>query len=81
MNYLGKDAGFQMAELSPAGEQLHSQIKIDLKNPLLRSGILLAGAKRSWTNGSNGRHDGFVTAEEILGMNLHGTEMVVLFRV
>ena len=74
----GEGRGFQMAELSPAGEQLHSQIKIDLKNPLLRSGILLAGAKRSWTNGSNGRHDGVVTAEEILGMNLQGTEMVVL---
>ena len=50
----------------------------DIENPLLRSGILLAGAKRSWTNGSSDQYDGFATAEEILGMNLHGTEMVVL---
>jgi hypothetical protein len=49
-----------------------------IENPLLRSGILLAGAKHSWINGSKGNYDGFATAEEILGMNLHGTELVVL---
>jgi CHAT domain-containing protein len=63
-----------------AGGQSHSQIKgkVDIENPLLRSGILLAGAQHSLTNGTNGHYDGIVTAEEILGMNLHGTEMVVL---
>ena len=74
----GTGRGFNMAALSPTGEQSHSQVQIDIENPLLRSGILLAGAKRSLTNGNNGSHDGIVTAEKILGMNLHGTKMVVL---
>ncbi|GAB6906667.1 hypothetical protein JCM12296A_25030 [Desulfosarcina cetonica] len=74
----GTGRGFQMAELATLSEQSHSQIMVDIENPLLRSGVLLAGAKRSWTNGSNGHYDGFATAEEILGMNLHGTDMVVL---
>jgi CHAT domain-containing protein len=76
----GTGRGFQMAELLTAGEQPHSQIKgkVEIENPLLRSGILLSGAQHSLTNGSNGPNDGIVTAEEILGMNLHGTEMVVL---
>ena len=52
--------------------------KIDIENPLLRSGILLAGAKRSLTTRYSGYHDGIVTAEKILGMNLQGTKMVVL---
>lgn len=76
----GSGRGFQKAALPTAGGLPHSQIKgqVDIENPLLRSGILLAGAQRSLTDGSNGRHDGIVTAEEILGMNLHGTKMVVL---
>jgi CHAT domain-containing protein len=45
---------------------------------LLRSGILLAGAKKSLTSGNAGINDGIVTAEKTLGMNLHGTQMVVL---
>jgi CHAT domain-containing protein len=51
---------------------------IDIENPLLRSGILLAGAKNSLLNGNAGLNDGIVTAEKILGMNLHRTKMVVL---
>jgi CHAT domain-containing protein len=76
----GTGRGFQMAELASLADFSHSQVKgkINIENPLLRSGILLAGAKRSLTEGSNGYHDGIVTAEEILAMNLHGTEMVVL---
>jgi CHAT domain-containing protein len=51
---------------------------INVENPLLRSGILLAGAKRSFISGNTGENDGIVTAEKILGLNLHGTKMVVL---
>ena len=51
---------------------------INVENPLLRSGILLAGAKRSLISGDTGKNDGIVTAEKILGLNLHGTKMVVL---
>ena len=76
----GAGRGFQMTELASPAMQSHTQIngKFDIENPLLRSGILLAGAKRSLTEGCNGPHDGIVTAEKILGMNLHSTEMVVL---
>ena len=55
-----------------------TDLKIDLENPLLRSGILLAGAKSSLMTGNAGTSDGIVTAEKILGLNLHGTKMVVL---
>ena len=76
----GTGRGFQMAALTAAGGPAQSKIegKVDIENPLLRSGILLAGAKHSLTEGCFGPHDGIVTAEKILGMNLHGTDMVVL---
>jgi CHAT domain-containing protein/tetratricopeptide (TPR) repeat protein len=51
--------------------------KID--NPLLRSGIVLAGANALFEETSPaGVDDGWVTAEEIALMNLRGTELVVL---
>jgi CHAT domain-containing protein len=54
--------------------------RINLKdvNPLLRSGIALAGANRALTVDDVEKCDGIVTAEKILGLRLQGTEMVVL---
>jgi CHAT domain-containing protein/Flp pilus assembly protein TadD len=50
-----------------------------VKNPLLRSGIALAGANRSMAeSGDAPGSEGIVTAEKILGLKLWGTEMVVL---
>ena len=49
-------------------------------NAMIRSGLLLAGANRTWT----GNHvipsieDGILTAEEISNVNLSGTKLVVL---
>lgn len=48
------------------------------ENPLLRSGIALAGANRAVAAGVLTESDGIVTAEKILGLRLQGTEMVVL---
>lgn len=48
-----------------------------LSNPLLRSGIVLAGANTLGEEGATGE-DGWVTAEEISLMDLRGTELVVL---
>jgi len=45
------------------------------ENPLLRSGIVLAGANASLRQGGD---DGVVTAEKLLNLNLRGTELVVL---
>jgi CHAT domain-containing protein len=50
-----------------------------IENPLLRSGIVLAGANTLGEEGADGSiDDGWVTAEEIALMNLRGTELVVL---
>ena len=45
------------------------------KNPLLRSGIVLAGANNSNLNNSD---DGYLTALEITRLNWEGTELVVI---
>ena len=48
-----------------------------MANPLLRSGIVLAGANALGEDNAVGE-DGWLTAEEISLMNLRGTELVVL---
>jgi CHAT domain-containing protein/Tfp pilus assembly protein PilF len=46
-----------------------------IENPMLRSGIVLAGVNASLREG---RDDGVVSAEKILGLRLKGTDLVVL---
>jgi CHAT domain-containing protein len=48
------------------------------RNPLLRSGIVLAGANAAGNTSRSSEHSGLVTAEEIALMNLRATELVVL---
>jgi CHAT domain-containing protein/Tfp pilus assembly protein PilF len=49
------------------------------ENPLLLSGFLLAGANHHGEGASDAnREDGIVTAEEVAGLNLRGTDLVVL---
>ncbi|MCD4676270.1 MAG: CHAT domain-containing protein, partial [Desulfobacula sp.] len=64
----------------PESDQLisPSPIYLNTENPLLRSGIVLAGANKISNTNDDTISDGIVTSEEILGMNLRGTEMVVL---
>jgi CHAT domain-containing protein len=45
-----------------------------LKNPFLRSGLLLAGCQNPQVDGE----DGILSAEEAMNLNLDGTELVVL---
>lgn len=49
-------------------------------NPLLRSGLLMAGANRAWTREGiiDDIQDGILTADEIAQMNLVKTRLVVL---
>jgi len=48
--------------------------------PMIRSGMIMAGAKQTWLTGKHplGFEDGILTAYEISQMNLSGTELVVL---
>lgn len=52
------------------------EIIAGLGNPLLCSGIALAGFNMAAN--SNGLNDGVLTAEEVLNLNLSGTELVTL---
>ncbi len=50
-------------------------------HPMIRSGLLLAGANHAWATGKpikEGVEDGILTAYEISQMNLSNTELVVL---
>ncbi|MGB0524754.1 MAG: CHAT domain-containing protein, partial [Flammeovirgaceae bacterium] len=47
-------------------------------NPLLRSGLLLAGAETSRIQQSAKQRDGILTAYEVLNLSLLGTELVTL---
>lgn len=47
-------------------------------NPLLRSGLALAGANHSLAAADPALSDGILTAEKVLGLHLQGTELVVL---
>jgi CHAT domain-containing protein len=50
------------------------------EHPLIRSGLILAGANHVWKGGApqDGKEDGILTAYEIAQMDLRNTELVVL---
>ncbi len=64
-----------------SNESLASKPELDrhiLSRPMLRSGFVLAGANNAEKLHDENMEDGVVTAEEIQGLNLWGTDMVVL---
>jgi CHAT domain-containing protein len=61
------------------GDQLRADTRLT-EDPLVRSGVGLAGAKaheEGWPLPAEAE-DGVLLASDVLGMNLHGTELVVL---
>jgi len=59
------------AREAPSGKK-----PVRIENPFLRAGLALAGANRSLAQ--EGVTEGILTAEKILGLNLRGTDLVVL---
>jgi len=53
-----------------------SQLPKGYENPMVRSGLALAGANHA--KDSNNGDDGLLTALEVSGMNLHATDLVTL---
>lgn len=62
--------------LATHGFFIDTQEKI--KNPLLRSGLLLAGAENTLKNENLEGENGILTAQEVMNLNLQGTDLVVL---
>lgn len=52
--------------------------QVGYQNPLVRSGLALAGANTALAAQHQGQQEGLVTAEKILNLNLLGTDLVVL---
>jgi CHAT domain-containing protein/tetratricopeptide (TPR) repeat protein len=72
-----RDPGAQRI-MSEAAEKLYRLSK--LVDPLLRSGVALTGANTWFRNGDlpTQAEDGLLTAEDVSGLELSGTELVVL---
>lgn len=64
----------------PSGSAPGTNVYQGSDNPLLRSGLILAGANNAWTGGEvpAGLEDGVLTAYEVSTMDLGETRLVVL---
>ncbi|MFT7665078.1 MAG: CHAT domain-containing protein [Planctomycetota bacterium] len=64
--------GLTITGIEPKGELVEALEQME--NPLLLSGLVLAGANRQGTE----QDDGYMTALEMSGLDLQGTELVVM---
>ncbi|MFZ1610610.1 MAG: CHAT domain-containing protein, partial [Chitinophagales bacterium] len=73
--YFFADADTSVTDLNTPGYSYRHS-----KNPLMRSGIILAGGNNTWINGvtDSTQEDGILTAYEISNLNLLNTQLVVL---
>jgi CHAT domain-containing protein/tetratricopeptide (TPR) repeat protein len=77
--FLGSDCNSSPGTTRSAGGlvPVRAQAPLFQDSPLLLAGLAFAGANRHVASQS-GRDDGILTAEEVAGLNLQGTEWVVL---
>jgi len=70
----------QPLQLAQHGEEAGEKAAAGLEDPMLRSGVYLAGANRALQGGAPAPDldDGVLTAYEATQLNLQGTELVVL---
>jgi CHAT domain-containing protein len=78
-----KESGVGTEKMTNIGEAPNRRRPVILKNPMHRSGLALAAAQRTleaWSKGNvpPSDNDGIVTAEEVGGLKLRGTWLVVL---
>ena len=80
LNREGRGLGFDFGEFSGATDGLARLSGPMMENPMLRSGLALAGAN-TWLKAGNPpeeAEDGLLTAEDVTGLDLLATELVVL---
>ena len=80
LNREGRGLGFDFGEFSGARDGLARLSGPMMENPMLRSGLALAGAN-TWLKAGNPpeeAEDGLLTAEDVTGLDLLATELVVL---
>ena len=72
--------GFFLPDQKRVRRNFGSERPSGMENPMLRSGLYFAGANRILAGSAPpaGLGDGVLTAYEAMGLNLHGTELVVL---
>ena len=67
-----------IADLAFRGASTAVMTFMNSPNPLMRSGLALAGANNMWTGVKNKGDDGVLTAYEVSNLNLQKTKLVVL---
>ncbi len=80
LNREGRGLGFDFGDFSGARDGLARFSGPLMENPMLRSGLALAGAN-TWLKAGNPpeeAEDGLLTAEDVTGLDLLATELVVL---
>ena len=80
LNREGRGVGFDFGEFSGAKDGPDRLSGPMMENPMLRSGLALAGAN-TWLKAGNPpeeAEDGLLTAEDVTGLDLLATELVVL---